>query len=76
MSISPACKVCVTGAGGFIASHIVKQLLEKGYYVNGTVRNPQDLEKNGHLLKLAGAGERLKLFACGERGLGFKIIEV
>lgn len=32
--------VCVTGAGGFIASWIVKQLLERGYTVKGTVRNP------------------------------------
>ncbi|KAI7986798.1 Cinnamoyl-CoA reductase 1 [Camellia lanceoleosa] len=32
--------VCVTGAGGFIASWIVKLLLEKGYSVRGTVRNP------------------------------------
>ena len=32
--------VCVTGASGFIASWIVKMLLEKGYNVRGTVRNP------------------------------------
>ena len=32
--------VCVTGAGGFIASWLVKLLLEKGYTVRGTVRNP------------------------------------
>ncbi|GJN29294.1 hypothetical protein PR202_gb17509 [Eleusine coracana subsp. coracana] len=32
--------VCVTGAGGFIASWLVKRLLEEGYTVRGTVRNP------------------------------------
>lgn len=32
--------VCVTGAGGYIASWLVKLLLEKGYTVKGTVRNP------------------------------------
>jgi cinnamoyl-CoA reductase len=32
--------VCVTGAGGYIGSWIVKLLLEKGYAVRGTVRNP------------------------------------
>lgn len=32
--------VCVTGAAGYIASWLVKQLLEKGYTVKGTVRNP------------------------------------
>ena len=32
--------VCVTGASGFIASWLVKLLLEKGYTVKGTIRNP------------------------------------
>lgn len=31
---------CVTGGNGFIASTLVKQLLEKGYAVNVTVRDP------------------------------------
>lgn len=52
--------VCVTGAGGYIASWIVKLLLEKGYTVRGTVRNPDDV-KNGHLRELEGAKERLTL---------------
>nr|CAB3482657.1 unnamed protein product [Digitaria exilis] len=53
--------VCVTGAGGFIASWLVKLLLEKGYMVCGTVRNPDDEEKNAHLRALDGAAERLTL---------------
>ncbi|KAF3776664.1 Cinnamoyl-CoA reductase 1 [Nymphaea thermarum] len=52
--------VCVTGAGGFIASWLVKLLLERGYNVRGTVRNPDD-PKNFHLKKLEGAEERLVL---------------
>ncbi|KAH7547474.1 hypothetical protein FEM48_Zijuj01G0313900 [Ziziphus jujuba var. spinosa] len=52
--------VCVTGAGGFIASWIVKLLLERGYTVRGTVRNPDD-PKNTHLRELEGAKERLIL---------------
>ncbi|KAH9667449.1 Cinnamoyl-CoA reductase 1 [Citrus sinensis] len=52
--------VCVTGAAGFIASWIVKFLLEKGYSVKGTVRNPDD-PKNAHLRELEGAKERLAL---------------
>ncbi|KAG8379718.1 hypothetical protein BUALT_Bualt07G0118500 [Buddleja alternifolia] len=52
--------VCVTGAGGFIASWLVKLLLEKGYTVRGTVRNPDD-PKNSHLRELEGAEERLIL---------------
>jgi uncharacterized protein YbjT (DUF2867 family) len=38
--MAPGETVCVTGAGGFIAAWIVKLLLEKGYNVKGTVRNP------------------------------------
>ncbi|KAJ7514325.1 hypothetical protein O6H91_23G039300 [Diphasiastrum complanatum] len=52
--------VCVTGAGGFIASWLVKFLLERGYRVIGTVRDP-DEEKNAHLKRLEGANERLTL---------------
>ncbi|KAG0479876.1 hypothetical protein HPP92_010734 [Vanilla planifolia] len=52
--------VCVTGAGGFIASWIVKLLLERGYNVRGTVRNPED-PKNDHLRAIEGANERLVL---------------
>ena len=32
--------VCVSGASGYIASWLVKLLLEQGYYVRATVRNP------------------------------------
>jgi 3-oxoacyl-ACP reductase-like protein len=32
--------VCVTGASAFIASWLVKSLLDRGYTVRGTVRNP------------------------------------
>ena len=33
-------RVCVTGAGGFIASWLVKILLSKGYTVHGILRDP------------------------------------
>ncbi|CAN6573114.1 unnamed protein product [Malus baccata var. baccata] len=52
--------ICVTGAGGFIASWMVKLLLERGYTVKGTLRNPDD-PKNAHLRELEGATERLSL---------------
>ncbi len=51
--------VCVTGASGFIASHIVSQLLAEGYRVRGTVR--KSAEHYPYLLQLPGAGERLEL---------------
>lgn len=54
--------VCVTGAGGFIASWIVKLLLQRGYTVRGTLRDPADLKKTEHLRALDGSAERLQLF--------------
>ncbi|KAK9164848.1 hypothetical protein Scep_000039 [Stephania cephalantha] len=53
--------VCVTGAGGYLASWVVKFLLSKGYTVHGTVREPGD-QRNAHLMKLEGATEKLRLF--------------
>ena len=38
--------VLVTGASGFVATHLIKQLLEQGrYHVRGTVRNKKRQEK-------------------------------
>nr|XP_043623145.1 phenylacetaldehyde reductase-like [Erigeron canadensis] len=54
--------VCVTGASGFIASWIVKLLLDRGYSVHATVRSLGDPKKTEHLLALDGADERLSLF--------------
>ncbi len=51
--------ICVTGASGFIAAHAVKQLLEQGYKVRGTVRG--GAEKYPYLTSLPGAEERLEL---------------
>ncbi|XP_037458157.1 tetraketide alpha-pyrone reductase 1-like [Triticum urartu] len=54
-------KVCVTGASGFVASWLVKRLLESGYHVLGTVRDPGNQKKVAHLWNLAGAKEGLEL---------------
>ncbi|KAK7341237.1 hypothetical protein VNO80_24163 [Phaseolus coccineus] len=54
--------VCVTGASGYIASWIVKFLLQRGYSVRATVRDPGNPRKVSHLAKLDGAKERLHLF--------------
>ncbi|KAK2643897.1 hypothetical protein Ddye_019092 [Dipteronia dyeriana] len=54
--------VCVTGASGYIASWLVKLLLEDGYTVRATVRDPNDPKKTQHLLALDGAEERLHIF--------------
>ncbi|KAK8702710.1 hypothetical protein V6N13_021051 [Hibiscus sabdariffa] len=53
--------VCVTGASGYIASWLVKLLLQHGY-TRATVRDPNDPKKTQHLLSLDGAKERLHLF--------------
>jgi len=37
-------KICVTGAGGFIASHLAKRLKEEGHYIVGC-----DWKRNEHM---------------------------
>ncbi|RYR22339.1 hypothetical protein Ahy_B03g067633 isoform A [Arachis hypogaea] len=54
--------VCVTGASGYIASWIVNLLLQRGYTVRATLRDPSNPKKLDHLLKLHGAKERLQIF--------------
>jgi len=44
--------VCVTGAAGYLASNLIKQLIESGYKVRGTVRNINDETKVSHLKTL------------------------
>lgn len=46
--------ILVTGGSGYLASWIVKHLLDDGYRVNTTVRDPANAGKNSHLLGLSG----------------------
>ncbi|KAM5552185.1 hypothetical protein ABKV19_026851 [Rosa sericea] len=62
MSCGESKVVCVTGASGFIASWLVKLLLQRGFTVKATVRDPNDQKNTEHLLLLDGAKERLHLF--------------
>jgi len=55
--------VVVTGATGFVASHVIEKLFEKGYTVHGTVRDPSNKNKTGFLLELQKKYDaKLKLF--------------
>lgn len=55
--------VLVTGGSGYVASWIIKMLLEDGINVNATVRDPSDSKKIDHLTDLAKASAaKLKLF--------------
>ncbi|KAL4577646.1 hypothetical protein LXL04_013757 [Taraxacum kok-saghyz] len=59
---SPATVVCVTGAAGFIGSWLVMRLLERGYIVRATVRDPDNVKKVKHLLELPKAETNLTLW--------------
>lgn len=61
--IDRAKPVLVTGGTGYMASWIIKMLLEDGISVNATVRDPSDAGKVQHLTYIADASEaQLKLF--------------
>ena len=47
--MKPGDLVCVTGASGFIGSHVVCTMLDRGYRVRATVRDPSDAAKIAHL---------------------------
>ncbi|PON64822.1 NAD(P)-binding domain containing protein [Trema orientale] len=65
MATQPIAKktACVVGGSGFVASLLVKLLLQKGYVVNTTVRDPENQKKIVHLLQLQTLGE-LKIFGA------------
>uniref|UniRef100_A0A0D9X139 NAD-dependent epimerase/dehydratase domain-containing protein n=1 Tax=Leersia perrieri TaxID=77586 RepID=A0A0D9X139_9ORYZ len=54
--------VCVTGASGYIATCLIKKLLQRGCVVHGTLRDLSNEKKTAPLRRLPGAAERLVLF--------------
>lgn len=53
--------ILVTGASGYIAGYIIKDLLKDGYKVRGTVRSVANTKKVEHLLSLPEAKTHLEL---------------
>ena len=53
--------ICVTGASGFIASYVIRELLDNGYTVRGTVRGLTEGNNYEYLTSLSGAAGRLEL---------------
>lgn len=52
VAVKPGATVAVTGANGFVASHIVYKLLEHGFKVRAAVRDASDSTKTDHLKKM------------------------
>lgn len=48
--------VVVTGASGFVGSHVVEALLKRGYSVRGCVREANNPDKTEHLLAMNNKG--------------------
>ena len=73
---SPNSAVLLTGASGFIASHILQQLLDLGYTVHATVRDAANPDKTNHLRQIAeksgidvnSPDSRLKFFSADLTG--------
>ncbi|GMI75854.1 BRI1-5 ENHANCED 1 [Hibiscus trionum] len=57
--------VCVTGGTGYVASWLIKVLLDDGYFVHTTVRaDPGNKRDLSFLTSLPGADEKLKIFTA------------
>ncbi|MFK7804429.1 MAG: NAD-dependent epimerase/dehydratase family protein [Anaerolineae bacterium] len=57
--------ICVIGMSGYVGSHVVAELLQQGYSVNGTLRDPQGPHASWisrELEPLAQAGQELRIF--------------
>lgn len=47
--------VLLTGITGFLGGHVAKTLLDKGYHVRGSLRNPARADATAHALEAMGA---------------------
>jgi len=61
--VLPGSTVAVTGASGYIGSHVCAALVQAGYRVRAVVRDPSDEQKIAHLKELPGASGTISFFA-------------
>lgn len=57
--------ICVIGMSGYVGSHVTAELLNQGYSVNGTLRDPQGPHAQWiqrELIPLAQSGQGLQIF--------------
>lgn len=60
MDLATTAPVLVTGGSGFIAGHLINQLLQRGYKVRASVRSKEHSSYD-HLLKLPNAEKNLEI---------------
>jgi nucleoside-diphosphate-sugar epimerase len=57
--------ICVTGAGGFVGTHVTRELLKRGYRVHATVRDANAVDATAHLRRFCPeASGRLRLYSA------------
>ena len=69
MSTGEGKTVCVTGASGYIASWLVKLLLQKGYTVKATLRDPSQyfLTCSYHLIYIVSSNSEFWVLFSGSK---------
>lgn len=61
--------VAVTGASGFIGSHVVEAVLRAGFAVRAVVRDPENAAKTAHLEAIAKNYDAALTFSRGDLGV-------
>lgn len=62
-------KIAVTGASGYISSHIIRELLKRGHQVRGLVRDLSNKSKYEYMYQFEGSSQLEFVDADYEQGL-------